>query len=103
MNKYLKEVITHRALDFKLAGYNHGLTGEATTEKLIKESGKYKNVCAQLPEAMIKEFEDVINTLNLSKREFITMAIQSAIDESKEIMKEIDITEYLREEKEIVE
>jgi len=97
MNKYLKEVVTHRALDFKLTGFNHGSAGELMTEKLIKESGKYKNVCAQLPEPMIKEFEDTINILGLSKREFITMAIQSSLDEAKQIMDEIDIFEYVAE------
>jgi len=103
MNKYLKEVVTHRALDFKLSGNVGGDAGEDLMEDAIKKSGNFKNVCAQLPEPMVKEFEGIINVLGLSKRQFITMAIQSAMDEAQEVMDEIDITEYLREAREAKE
>jgi len=94
MNKYFKEIITHRCLDFKLSGVGGPLVDELIETKpdLAKQ---FKNVCAPIPLEIAERLEHTLNTLNLTKREFITQAIFSALEETKAIMDEIDITEYM--------
>lgn len=94
MNKYFKEIITHRCLDFKLSGIGGSLLDELIETK-PHLSKQFKNVCAPIPLDVAKRLEDTLNTLNLTKREFMTQAILSALDETQAIMDEIDITEYM--------
>lgn len=94
MNKYFKEIITHRCLDFKLSGVGGPIVDELIQTKpdLAKQ---FKNVCAPIPLDLAERLENTLNTLNITKREFLTQAVLSALDETKAIMDEIDITEYM--------
>lgn len=94
MNKYFKETITKNALDFKLMGQMVGNLPESFIERDPALKAQFKNVCAPIPLKMNEELENVISVLGLSKRDFLTLAISSAIDESKLLMAEIDIYEY---------
>lgn len=94
MNKYFKEVITHRCLDFKLSGIEGKLVDDLIEHK-PEIAKRFKNLCAPIPLEIVDRLENTLNTLNLTKREFLTQAILSALDETQAIMDEIDITEYM--------
>lgn len=94
MNKYFKEVVTHKALDFKLSGHFTGHFADSIIEETPSLKSQFKNVCAPIPLALNEELENMLGILNLTKREFFTLAISSAIDEAKAVMDEIDIAEY---------
>lgn len=97
MNKYFQEVLTYRALSFKLTGH---LTG-GLLDSLIDDNpdlkAQFKNTCVPIPLSLSQDLEEVLSLLRLSKREFLTMAIRSAIDDAKKIMDEVDIFEYVDE------
>jgi hypothetical protein len=97
MNKYFKEVITKKALEFKLSGYLTGSFGDSLIENEPGLKAQFKNVCAPIPLQLNEELENMLGLLQLTKRDFFTMAITSAIDEAKSLMDDIDITEYMRE------
>jgi hypothetical protein len=94
MNKYFKEVVTHKALGFKLSGHLTGHLADSIIEETPSLKSQFKNVCAPIPLALNEELENMLGILNLTKREFLTFAISSAIDEAKAVMDEIDIDEY---------
>lgn len=100
MNKYLKELITQRALTFKLEGWQSPHQAEfmeSLIEKDPKSAEIFKNVCAPLPVDLAKRLEDTIGLLGLTKRQFLTNAVSSALDDADLIMKELDIFEYENE------
>lgn len=96
MNKRFKEIITYKALGHKLSFAATGAFGDEIMESLV-DSKQVKNVCAPLPNAVVERLESTIELLNLTKREFITQAIISALDESAEIIASLDIFEIDRE------
>jgi len=100
MNKYFREMITHRALEFKLSGHLSGAIADQLISEKPELANKFKNVCAPIPLDLVDRLENTLNTLNLTKREFLTQAIISALDDAEAIMDEVDITEYLVEEAE---
>lgn len=93
MNKYFKELITLKALDFKLSGGND--LPESIIEASPKLKALVKNVCTPIPLEIDQELEGIIHILGIPKRTFLAQAIYSAMDEAKELMKELNITEYL--------
>jgi hypothetical protein len=96
MSKLFKEVITQKALSFKLAGHSIGLPMMADEIIVNDENVKkhFKNVCVQLPIIVNQQLEDTLAILNLNKREFVIMAIENALEEAEKIMNEHDIFEY---------
>ena len=103
MNKYFKEVITKNALEVKLQSVVSGRFAEAIIEQTPELKAQFKNVCAPISLQLNEELEKVTGRLGLSKRDFLTMAIASAIDEAKILMDEIDIDEYLVEQMEAIQ
>lgn len=97
MNKYFKEVIIKNALEFKLSGALTGNFADSLIENNPSLKAQFKNVCAPIPFKLNEELENVTGILGLSKRDFLTLAIASAIDEAKALMDEIDIDEYFIE------
>jgi len=92
MNKYFKETITRKALNVK-----HSLV-DTQLETQLEASPKafFKNVCTPIPLVMNEELEKVIGLLGIPKGRFLYMAIESAIEEAKQIIQDIDVTEYQR-------
>jgi hypothetical protein len=98
MNKYFREVIVKNALGVKHLMHISGAFAEQLIEENPQFKTQFKNVCAPIPLALNEELENVTGILGLSKRDFLTMAIASAIDEAKVIMDDIDIDEYLADQ-----
>jgi hypothetical protein len=108
MNKYFKEVVTLKALDFKV-GQNEMF--QPFFEKALKSDNpedielkaQVKNVCTAIPLEMNKQLEEIISVLRISKGRFLFLAIASAMEEAKALMAEIDIHEYWVEQAEAMQ
>jgi ABC-type uncharacterized transport system ATPase component len=97
MNKYFKEVVTLKSLEFKLSSQIEGRTTDLLLDSEPSLAAQFKNVCAPIPLALNDELENMLGLLSMSKRQFMTLAIASAIDESRALMDEIDVIEYHKE------
>jgi hypothetical protein len=100
MNKYFKEVITLKSLNFKLSGHSISPAYDAVIAQSPNLEAQFKNVCAPVPLDLVDDLEKILAILNISKRQFLTLSIESAIDEAKAIMDDINIGEYSRSDKE---
>ncbi len=94
MNKHFREVLTFRALDFKLAGCP-GVILEGAIPVPETQEPKFKNVCALIPIELDEELESITGLLSISKRQFLVLAIQSAIEETNKLMDEVDVFEHV--------
>ena len=106
MNKFFEERITHKALQFKLMGQLSGrlvdsLIAENPNAPEIKAN--FKNVCAPIPLSMNERLESVIGLLDLSKRDFLTMAIASALDDAEAIIGKLNVFEYIEDDSKKIE
>lgn len=93
------QFIQHRVLDFKFTSDNQQLTEMLMNSDEAAEKWPVKNVCAKLVIPLVERLDSTINTLSISKRQFIEYAIIEALDRTDEIMNDVDISEFLREEK----
>lgn len=95
--KHLTELLTYRALHFKLSS----VTGsDLLLERAIEQDStttdlRLKNVCAKLSVQLSDRLDNTVNILDISKRRFIEAAIIAALDEADRVMKEVDIFENL--------
>jgi len=94
MNKHFKEVLTFRALDFKLSGCP-GVLLDGSVPVPESQEPKFKNVCALIPMDLDQELESITGLLSISKRQFLVLAIQSAIEETNKLMDEVDVFEHV--------
>lgn len=99
MNKYFRDMITSKSLQAKLAL----VEPQAESQHEAAPKAFFKNVCAPISMDLFQELEGVLSVLSISKARFLTLAIASAVDDAKGIMKEVDVTEYLREFNQAVE
>jgi ABC-type uncharacterized transport system ATPase component len=97
MNKYFKEVVTLKSLEFKLSSQIEGRTTDLIIDSEPSIASQFKNVCAPIPLSLNDELENMLGLLSMSKRQFMTLAIASAIDDARALMNEIDITAYHKE------
>jgi len=95
MNKYFREVLTLKSLEFKVG--NNCVPDDIYDKLKDSEELKplVKNVCAPIPLAMNAKLEEITRLLGISKGRFLTLAIASSIEETNALMTELDITEYL--------
>jgi hypothetical protein len=114
--KYFDQFIQYRALSFKfsLSGgagnsidlVEHHLASGSLL--LVGEDGKPKsgtiddvipmqNVCAKLTVELVQKMEEKISILEMSKRQFIELAVIHAIARIDEILDEVDVFENLQE------
>ena len=95
--KHLTELLTYRALHFKLSS----VTGsDFLLERAIEDDNtasdlKLKNVCAKLSVQLSDRIDNTVNILAISKRRFIEAAIIAALDEADRVMEEVNIFENL--------
>jgi hypothetical protein len=94
MNKHFKNVVTHGALGHKLSKQDTIADKETLVDLLVNSpelKTQFKNVCAPIHISMYDELTRVVSLLKVSKREFLTMAIESALDEAKAIIDEVNV------------
>jgi len=92
------QFIQHKALSFKFD--NSAMLMDAIIEDDKENKLPLKNVCAKLHTSLVERLDSTLNTLSISKREFIEYAIIEALDKADEIMEEVDIAEFLIEQAE---
>lgn len=73
---------TGKLLDHLLAEVPDGGTPD------IKGFGEIRNLCAKVPAALIDRLDSVIGFLDISKREFVELAVFEAIQRSEKIIKD---------------
>jgi hypothetical protein len=88
-NTYFNEVLISKALTFKLATDNQDLLEYG----LQNSDLPMKQVCAKLSQSLVDELDSVCTTLDITKRQFIEMALINAIDEFNQIADEYNIFE----------
>jgi hypothetical protein len=65
--------------------------GATVTQVDINENVRLQNVCAKIALNLVRRMEANLEVLGMSKREFIEIAIISALEESEQIMTENDV------------
>lgn len=96
--KSLTELLTYRALHFKLSsqtGMMESLVDRALDNESTANELRVKNVCAKLTLQLSDRIDNACNILDISKRRFIEAAIIAALDEADRVMEEVNIFENL--------
>lgn len=90
-NKKFDEVVTYKALGFKLSGtFTSPLMEEIlSSNENIKKN--FKNVCVPLPMDLNDRLEEILAILNMTKRDFFILAVESALDDADKIIEGLDI------------
>lgn len=90
-------------LDALLAGFESKVItdkdGKPFEETVINESLRLQNVCAKISIPLVRRMESRLEILSMSKREFIELAIISALETAEQMMVEngIDLPLYDQE------
>lgn len=83
MTKSILELkLTQKALNFRF-----GINQEQFIDSMLEQDPdgkkwKTKNVCAHMSEPLVQRLENTLAMLEMSKREFITLAIVEALDKA---------------------
>lgn len=85
------EVLTLKALQLKSnnSAYNPQFTDALLNVASEDTKKHYRNLCALIPVELFDEFERISHVLDLSKREFLTLAVEEIISEAKKVMQEV--------------
>jgi hypothetical protein len=113
MNDYFKSYLQYKTLEHRFRTPFDGNTidellrgfetkaftdenGDQVEETVINERLKLQNVCAKMPVQLVRRLEATLEVLSMSKREFIELAIITAIEEAERIFAEngVAIPEY---------
>lgn len=88
----LQELLYQKALTYKQLS-KKGTTNDHFFESLFEgaDSKIVKNVCAKISVPLSDELDKVCDLLDITKRQFIESAIVHALDESKNVMRELDL------------
>jgi hypothetical protein len=103
MNEHLKSYLQFKTLGYKFSIRNpdsgnslqsvlDGIESKSIAfegdDADINEVLDLQNVCAKLPVSLVRRMEANLNILSMSKREFIEIAVSSALDDVERIMAE---------------
>lgn len=89
------EVLTLQALKFKeLHTQGHNMPGRMV-EQLIDQNSeakeKLRNICAFITPALFEKVENLCVMLDVSKRQFVEMALSDLVEKSNGIIAEFDV------------
>lgn len=90
------QYITFKALRVKFDDSGH-LLDSILDDPERDQKLPIKNVCAKLHVSLVDRLDQTIGFLNISKREFVEMAIIEALDKADLIVDELGVIEELRE------
>jgi hypothetical protein len=91
----LQQKLLHKVLDYKFkndAAILDHVLNDPSNHEAIKV--KFKNVCALISEPLTNRLESTLSILNMSKREFLEMAIIDALNNVDSIIDEVDAFEF---------
>lgn len=98
----IKEYIRYKALDIKYGTRSGGallldhylegvLEAHGTVEGHEDSVFKLQNVCAKLSQGLVERMENTAQALNMSKREFIELAVIQALTEIDAVFEELNL------------
>ena len=79
-NSQFDEFITYRALALKFRG-SQGFLPDA-----VLDAAQFRNVCAKLHPELIDRLDEIIGLLDMSKRDFIELALIEALNRAEKIL-----------------
>ena len=81
-NSNFDEFVTYRALALKFRGsHNVGFLSDQ-----FLDAAKFRNVCAKLHPELIDRLDEIIGLLDMSKRDFIELALIEALNRAEKIL-----------------
>jgi hypothetical protein len=94
------EVLTLQALKLKSENdaYNPNFTDALLNVDSEDTKKHYRNLCALIPADLFDDFEKYSHVLDLSKREFLTLAVREIISKTKAVLVEVKPFENIEEE-----
>lgn len=82
MKNEFDEFITYRALHLKYSGTNNlGFLPEE-----VLDIHQFRNVCAKLHPELVDRFDAVVGLLQMTKRDFIELALIEALNRAEKIL-----------------
>lgn len=107
---HFEQFIQHRALTFKFSttgGMSLGqLERHITSGSVLNDDGspvtlddvvplKLQNVCAKLDQSLVDRLDQALSVLDLTKRDFIELALIEALDKVDAILEETNAFEFV--------
>ena len=96
---YFEQYMQHRALSFKFSTAGSSL---GQIEKLVGPEGldqisgvKLQNVCAKLAQPLVDRLDQALSVLDMTKRDFIELALIEALDKVDAILDETNAFEFV--------
>ncbi len=94
-HSHFDQYIQHKALSFKFDDSGNVLDVMLDKSDDGQIGGiKFKNVCAKLTEQLVDEMDGICGMLQMSKRQFIELAVIEALERCNSIFEEVDVFEY---------
>jgi len=99
INTRLEQKLLQKALNFKFNETESLLVDQAVDDlsKMDISKVKVKNICAYVPLEFAERLENILDTLKISKREFVTLALEEAMTKADSVMKQTGIDAYFDE------
>lgn len=98
----LDQFLKHKALDFKFRSSSDSndlleIITDPDEREVLEKKMRLKNVCAKVPLSLVDRLDDTINVLGISKRVFIEYSIIDGLQKADEIIKEVDMYEFVQD------
>lgn len=99
INTRLDQKLLQKALNFKYNETQELITDQAVEDlsKLDISKIKVKNICAYVPLDFADRLETILGILKISKREFVTLALEEAMSKADSVMDDLGVTAHLEE------
>lgn len=102
MNSRLEQKLLQKALNVKFDETKEKLLDVGVEALASSENPaiKVKNICAYVPLEFADRLDNTLKFLKMSKREFITLAVEEALSKADKIILEVDIYQDEEEQRE---
>lgn len=94
---FFDQYIQHRVLSFKFTNVDNGkLFDHLLDSGQLVDTGstELRNVCAKLSVALADRLDNTLGLIDMSKRQFIEMALIEALDKVDQAVQELDAFEF---------
>lgn len=98
---FFDQYIQHRVLSFKFTNVDNGKLFDRLLESgQIVDTGsvELRNVCAKLSVELADRLDNTLGLIDMSKRQFIEMALIEALDKVDQAVQELDAFEFYQGE-----
>jgi hypothetical protein len=98
---FFDQYIQHRVLSFKFLNVDNGKLFDHLLESgQLVETGsvELRNVCAKLSVELAERLDNTLSVIDMSKRQFIEMALIEALDKVDQAVESLDAFQFHRGE-----